>query len=191
MVNMVNQAFLFALRVHGKQMRKDGKPYIVHPFSVATELAKNGADDDLICAGLLHDTIEDGGVTPEELGANFGSEVLRIVLFDTENKALSWKERKEETLRALEICDRKCAMLICADKLANLCDMLEGLRSEGEAVWKRFKYGREKQAWLFCEYVRVLERLSDLQMYADLKQTVALVFPEIQKEVKEEKTDEG
>ena len=43
MINKVNAAFLFALRVHGKQTRKDGKPYIVHPFSVATELAKNGA----------------------------------------------------------------------------------------------------------------------------------------------------
>ena len=67
MTNRVNHAFLFALRVHGEQTRKDGKPYIVHPFSVATELAKNGADDALICAGLLHDTIEDGGVAPEEL----------------------------------------------------------------------------------------------------------------------------
>ena len=49
MTNMVEKAFLFALEVHGKQRRKDGKPYIVHPFAVANELAKNGADDDLIC----------------------------------------------------------------------------------------------------------------------------------------------
>ena len=81
MINKVNVAFLFALRVHGKQTRKDGKPYIVHPFSVATELAKNGADEELICAGLLHDTIEDGGVTPEELRCEFGDEVLRLVLW--------------------------------------------------------------------------------------------------------------
>ena len=67
MMNKIEKAFLFALEVHGHQKRKDGKPYIVHPFSVANALARNGADDDLICAGLLHDTIEDGGVTPEEL----------------------------------------------------------------------------------------------------------------------------
>lgn len=133
MINKVNAAFLFALRVHGKQTRKDGKPYIVHPFSVATELAKNGAGDDLVCAGLLHDTIEDGGVAPEELRREFGDEVLRLVLFDTENKELSWKERKDATLNALENCDRKCAMLICADKLSNIRDVLEGLKTRVRA----------------------------------------------------------
>ena len=178
MVNMVNQAFLFALRVHGRQARKDGKPYIVHPFSVAMELAKNGAGDDLICAGLLHDTIEDGGVAPEELRQEFGDEVVRLVLFDTENKALSWKERKEITLHALEHCDRKCAMLICADKLANLRDMAEGFESVGEAVWKRFKHGKEEQEWLFRACVGALSSLSDLQMYNDLQKTVEAVFPQ-------------
>lgn len=177
MENKVSQAFLFALRVHGGQTRKDGKPYIVHPFSVATELAKNGADDDLICAGLLHDTIEDGGVTAEELERRFGSEVLRIVMFDTEDKSLSWKERKDATLRALESCERKCAMLICADKLSNLRDMQESLEIEGEDAWKMFKYGREEQSWLFYEYARVLSRLSDLRMYREFVQTVEAVFP--------------
>ena len=53
MTNMIEKAFLFALKVHGGQTRKDGKPYITHPFSVAMELANNGANDELICAGLF------------------------------------------------------------------------------------------------------------------------------------------
>ena len=170
MTDSVNRAFLFALKVHGGQIRKDGKPYITHPFSVAMELAKNGANDELICAGLLHDTIEDGGVSPDELKREFGEEVLRLVLFDTENKKLSWKERKDATLLALENCDRKCAMLICADKLSNIRDLAEGLEAEGEAVWNKFKYGRDRQEWLFREYVEVLSRLSDLRMYYEFQQ---------------------
>lgn len=173
----VNQAFLFALRVHGKQTRKDGKPYIVHPFAVATELAKNGADDDLICAGLLHDTVEDGGVSPEELEHSFGNEVLRLVLFDTEDKRLSWKERKEATLHALENCDRRPAMLVCADKLSNIRDMSEGSETEGEAFWNRFRHGKADQEWLFRKYVEVFDRLSGLKLYDDLKQAVESVFP--------------
>lgn len=43
MSDLVNRAFLFALKVHGDQQRKDGKPYIVHPFAVATEPARNGS----------------------------------------------------------------------------------------------------------------------------------------------------
>ena len=176
MTDRVNRAFMFALKIHGGQIRKDGKPYIAHPVSVAMELAKNGANDELICAGLLHDTIEDGGVTPDELKREFGGEVLRLVLFDTENKKLSWKERKDATLLALENCDRKCAMLICADKLSNIRDLAEGLEAEGEAVWNKFKYGRDRQEWLFREYVEVLSRLSDLRMYDELKYAVETVF---------------
>ena len=176
MTNMVEKAFLFALEVHGKQRRKDGKPYIVHPFAVANELAKNGADDDLICGGLLHDTIEDGGVTPKEIANKFGEEVLRIVLFDTEDKRLSWEKRKRATLEALEHCDRKCAMLLCADKLANIRDVESGLAESGESIWSRFKYGREKQEWLYREYVDKFARLSDLKMYDELKSTVERVF---------------
>lgn len=176
MTDRVNRAFMFALNVHGGQTRKDGKPYITHPFSVAMELAKNGANDELICAGLLHDTIEDGGVTPDELKREFGEEVLRLVLFDTENKKLSWKERKDATLLALENCDRKCAMLICADKLSNIRDLADGLKDEGKSFWNKFKYGRDRQEWLFCEYVEVLSRLSNLKMYDELKQAVETVF---------------
>ena len=189
MTNKLSQAFLFALRVHGGQTRKDGKPYIVHPFSVATELAKSGADYDLICAGLLHDTVEDGGVTPEELGQAFGDEVKRLVLFDTENKELPWKARKDATLHALENCDRKCAMLICADKVSNLRDVQEGLLQDGEAVWKRFKYGREQQEWLFREYVEVLAPLSDLKMYDELKQAVDAIFPRRRREIMQTKIE--
>ena len=177
MTATVNRAFLFALRVHGEQVRKDGKPYIVHPFSVAMQLTANGADDALICAGLLHDTIEDGGVSPEELRAAFGDEVLRLILFDTEDKALSWRERKEATLRTLGTCDRPCAMLICADKLSNLRDMEEGLESVGDAVWHRFRHGAAEQEWLFRECVRALAPLADLPMYNELKQEVETVFP--------------
>lgn len=181
MRNKLEQAFLFAFEVHGRQVRKDGKPYIVHPFSVATELAKNGADDDLICAGLLHDTIEDGGIAPEQIRQSFGDAVLRLVLFDTEDKSLSWQERKIATLRALGDCDRSCAMLICADKLSNIRDMSEIIAGEGEAGWNRFKHGREEQAWLFRSYVEALGPLSDLRMYEDLKQAIETVFPKKEK----------
>ena len=56
-------------------------------------------------------------------------------------------------------------MLVCADKLSNIRDLAEGLEAEGEAVWNKFKYGRDRQEWLFREYVEVLSRRSDQRMY--------------------------
>ncbi len=140
------------------------------------ELAKNGADDDLICAGLLHDVIEDGGVAVEEIEENFGEETARLVLFDTENKKLGWKERKTATLKSLENCDRKCAMLVCADKLSNIRDIAEGLKTNGEGMWTMFRYGREEQKWLYESCIDALSQLSDLRMYKELKETVETVF---------------
>ena len=72
MTNRINKAFLFALYAHGEQTRKDGLPYIVPPFEVGITLSRNGANEALVCAGLLHDTIEDAYITSEELIAVFG-----------------------------------------------------------------------------------------------------------------------
>lgn len=94
MTDRINRAFLFALYAHGEQRRKDGLPYIVHPFEVGMTLARNGADEALVCAGLLHDTIEDAYITPEQLRAAFDEEVAELVLEDSEDKSKNWEERK-------------------------------------------------------------------------------------------------
>lgn len=176
MSSLINDAFIFALEVHKGQTRKDGKPYISHPFAVAMELARNGAEADLIAAGLLHDTIEDAGITPEEIRNRFGDEVFRLIQFDTEDKKHSWEERKTKTLNNLKNCDRKCAMLVCADKLANIRDIKEDAEKNGEIIWERFKVPKNEQEWLYREYCTVLWRISDLKMYDDLKNVVETVF---------------
>lgn len=173
---MINKAFLFALYAHGEQKRKDGLPYIVHPFEVAMTLARNGADEALICAGLLHDTIEDAYITPEQLRAAFDEEVAQLVLEDSEDKTKSWEERKTAAIRSLYTGSRQHRMLMCADKLANLRSIRDGLAAEGDAVWSRFKRGREQQAWLFRETVRALSPLAGLSMYEELKTLTETIF---------------
>lgn len=66
--NKIDRALRFAVQAHGSQTRKGtAVPYITHPVGVALLLARTGASDDVIAAGLLHDTAEDCGVTLEEL----------------------------------------------------------------------------------------------------------------------------
>lgn len=176
MSTLVNDAFIFALEAHKGQVRKDGKPYISHPFAVAMELAENGAEPALIAAGLLHDTIEDAGITPEEIRNRFGDEVLSLIQFDTEDKKRSWRDRKIKTLNELKECDRKYVMLICADKLANMRDIAEDVGKNGEAIWTRFKVPKDEQEWLYREYCAVFQRISDLKMYDELKNVIETVF---------------
>ena len=174
---MIGEAFLFASQMHSGQLRKDGRPYIVHPVEVAFELAKNGATDTLICAGLLHDVIEDAGVTKEQLAEQFPSEVVRLVVTDSEDKSLSWKERKDAMLHALnQTDDDEFKMLMCADKLVNLRNTETEMIKIGENVWTHFKCGKEQQAWLYKSLIKAVSSLDGLPMYRDLQETVIRVF---------------
>lgn len=179
---MIEKAFLFAYNVHGDQKRKDGKAYISHPVMVAMELAKNGADDDLICAGLLHDVIEDANVTETILQKEFNSNISELVKKDSEDKSNSWEERKQKVIDDVRNGDRKYKMLICADKLSNLKDVAEDLEINGDEIWKRFKKGKKEQAWFHKKLLASLEEINDTQMYSDFKTIVIQLFGEGEEE---------
>src|SRR5580700_7043569 len=76
---MIVRAFDVAERAHEGQLRKSGESYISHPLAVATILAGLSLDDTTIAAALLHDAVEDTGVTIADLEADFGSAVASIV----------------------------------------------------------------------------------------------------------------
>lgn len=175
---MLTEAFMFAYKAHEGQYRKiGGLPYIVHPVEVALELARNGADEKLIAAGYLHDTIEDAGITKEEIEAAFGREIADIIAYDSEDKTKSWEERKSKMLENLSRpgeLDYK--MLICADKLSNLRSMYDELQKKGDEIWSGFNRGKDKQAWLAYETVKALSPLGGMPMYEELKQLSEKIF---------------
>ncbi|MEK7154810.1 MAG: HD domain-containing protein, partial [Patescibacteria group bacterium] len=76
---MYTQALEFAKLAHHGQKRLSGEPYINHPVAVAKTLQSWQLDETTIMAGLLHDTVEDGGATREDLVKEFGEETARLV----------------------------------------------------------------------------------------------------------------
>ena len=66
-VDIVRRAYEYASNLHEGQYRQSGEPYIMHPLNVALILAEMHADRDTICAGLLHDTLEDTNITKEDI----------------------------------------------------------------------------------------------------------------------------
>lgn len=176
---MITEAFLFALQAHGEQKRKDGRPYIMHPVEVAVELARNGAEEPLICAGFLHDVIEDTGAEREQLEELFSPQVAALVAADSEDKSKSWEERKRTMLEAVRSGGREHQMLLCADKLSNLRSIRDSLAGEeGEAVWQKFKRGKQQQAWLFRESAKALAPLEGLPMYEEMNLLIHEIFGE-------------
>src|SRR5579871_5215677 len=77
--DLVCRAFAYARQMHAGQTRKDGAPYITHPVEVAEILAELEMDEQTLAAGLLHDVVEDCGVTLDEIQREFGAEVAHLV----------------------------------------------------------------------------------------------------------------
>ena len=77
--SLITRAYALADEAHRGQGRKSGEPYIVHPAAVAKIVAELGLDEVTVAAALLHDAVEDTGITLTDLAADFGDEVAAIV----------------------------------------------------------------------------------------------------------------
>lgn len=121
------EAASFAAKRHTGQKRKgsDGEPYINHPLEVANLLANVGnvSDFDILIAAVLHDTVEDTGVTKEELEARFGQQVANYVSEVTDDKSLPKDERKRLQVEHAPHLSHGAKLIKLADKISNIADV--------------------------------------------------------------------
>lgn len=134
-VLLITRALDFAARKHVDQRRKGlaAEPYINHLAEVARLLAEatDGADANLVAAGLLHDTIEDQGVRYEELVEAFDQDVADLVREVTDDKTLEKAERKRLQVEHAPHKSERARMLKIADKTSNL----RAIRNSPPADW--------------------------------------------------------
>ncbi len=158
-------AVVLAARLHDGQVRKGtGVPYLSHPLGVASLVLEAGGTEDEAVAGLLHDTVEDqGGLgTLGRVRAEFGDRVADIVLacsdstVDDPSEKADWRTRKEAHLAHLARVDASTALVFAADKLHNARSVVRDYRTLGEALWPRFKGGRDGTLWYYAESLRQL-----------------------------------
>ena len=119
----------FAAEKHSTQKRKGvaGEPYINHLIEVAELIAGSSPalDANLVMAGFLHDTVEDTGVTAEELEHLFGPDVTSLVLEVTDDKSLPKETRKALQVQNAHKKSERAQILKLADKISNLRSILE------------------------------------------------------------------
>ena len=121
------KALAFAAHKHRDQRRKDveSSPYINHPIALVNILCNEGhvTDTNVICAALLHDTVEDTDTTPEELQREFGGEIRAIVMDVTDDKTLEKAERKQRQIEHAAHISEQAKLVKLADKISNLRDV--------------------------------------------------------------------
>jgi GTP diphosphokinase / guanosine-3',5'-bis(diphosphate) 3'-diphosphatase len=125
---LVRRAYAFAAAAHDGQTRKSGDPYVTHPLAVASIISELKLDVASICAGLLHDCVEDTTATVEQLQTLFGKEVAFLVDGVTKLGKLPYSTREEQQAENF----RKMLLAMARDIrviLVKLCDRLDNMRS--------------------------------------------------------------
>jgi (p)ppGpp synthase/HD superfamily hydrolase len=134
-------AYFVARTAHeGHTRGGGGRPYLDHPVQVAELLRSDAAPEPTIVAGLLHDTVEDSGLTVGDVVESFGLEVGELVGALTEDPSINdWEERKRALREEVSKAGDQAAAIYAADKLANLHDWRAVYSEVGEDAVNYFK----------------------------------------------------
>jgi len=125
-VELIRRAGLVAINAHEGQLRRTGEPYVTHPIAVAGITADLGMDEQTIAAALLHDAVEDTGVTTEWLAREFGDQVAAVVDGVTKLDRLEFDSKEAQqaaTIRKMFIAmaqDWRVLLIKLADRLHNM-----------------------------------------------------------------------
>ena len=159
-MDRIGKALEVSFERHRSQKRKaNGAPYVVHIWDVAKYLlSEPNVPEDVVIAGILHDTLEDTDYSPEELEKEFGKKVLDLVNIATEpghniktsrkEKKRTWKSRKQHTIDSCRKASREGMMVLLADKLSNLQSTKESV-AIGEPIWEHFNAPRSDIEWYY------------------------------------------
>ncbi len=165
--NKIVHAYNVAYKMHDGQFRKSGEPYIIHPLNVACILASLHVGPDTICAGLLHDVVEDTAMTKEDLAKDFGNDIAELVDGVTkvgQLKFVSLEEKQVENHQHMLLAMAKDIRVI----VVKLADRLHNIRTLGSLP-------EEKQVRIAKEtleiYAPLAHKLGIFRIKAELEDT--------------------
>ena len=137
---LIERSFAFAAERHAGQKRRSGEPYVVHPVGVARIISELRLDVPSVCAGLLHDCVEDTSATAEDIGRLFGTEIQSLVEGVTKLGQISWttrEERQAENFRKMLLAmarDIRVILIKLADRVDNMRTLAHMPRDKQERI---------------------------------------------------------
>lgn len=163
-------ALALATEAHDGQVRKGaGTPYIAHPIAVSALVLAYGGDEDQACGGLLHDVGEDGGAEyADRVYVHFGQRVFNIVKGCSDcipvkgQPKPDWHTRKTAYIAHMRTAPVDVAFVSLCDKLHNATCIVEDLEDIGDAVFERFRAGKDDTIWYYESLLEVFHHRRDL-----------------------------
>jgi GTP diphosphokinase / guanosine-3',5'-bis(diphosphate) 3'-diphosphatase len=179
-VALIQRCFDFASERHAGQRRRSGEPYVVHPVGVARIISDLRLDVPSVCAGLLHDCVEDTSATAEDIGRLFGQEIQFLVEGVTKLGQIPWttrEERQAENFRKMLLAmarDIRVILIKLADRVDNMRtlqymsrDKQERIASETLEIYAPLA-NRLGIQWMKIELEDLAFRYVEPQAHADL-----------------------
>lgn len=163
--SMLEKAYLFAKNAHKDQKRETGEPYFTHCCAVAQILLDFKMDEETICAGLLHDTVEDTGIPAEEIKKEFNKDVAHMVQGVTKISDLKFSSTDEETVENW----RKMLIAVAEDVrviLIKLADRTHNMRTMDVMPPEKQKFKSYETITL---YAPLAQRLGMFTIKTDLE----------------------
>lgn len=181
---LLDRAIVFAVKAHaGTERRGKGYPYIVHPMEAVEIVATMTADQELLAAAILHDTVEDTEVTVEQLKAEFGERVASLVADESDvmpegmTEEASWHQRKQAAIDRLSKASHDAKMVALGDKLSNMRAIARDYAEIGDEIWNRFHTKDPKEhEWHYRGLADSLRELKDTDAYREFESLINQVF---------------
>lgn len=151
----IREAFDFARLAHGDQKRKDGSLFITHPLAAAEIIAEMSLDEESIIAALLHDTVEDTGITHEDIEKKFGTEVAELVEGVTKLTRVTYSNKEDEQMENL----RKMLIAMAKDIRVILIKLADRLHNMRTLEYQSEEKQREKALETMEIYAPIAHRL--------------------------------
>lgn len=184
--SILDKAIVFAVKAHANTERRGkGFPYIVHPMEAVEIAATMTSDQELLAAAVLHDTVEDTGVTLEEIRKEFGEKVAKLVEEESDvfmegvSEADSWHARKQAAIDRLSKASREAKIVALGDKLSNARAIYRDYMQMGDELWKIFHVSEKSEhEWHYRGLVHSLDELAGTFAYAEFSDLVNRIFGE-------------
>jgi myo-inositol-1(or 4)-monophosphatase len=181
---LLDRAIVFAVRAHaGTERRGKGFPYIVHPLEAVEIVATMTADQELLAAAALHDTVEDTDVTVEQLRAEFGDRIASLVASESDivvegaSEEQSWHARKQAAIDRLARASHDAKMVALGDKLSNMRAIARDYATQGDKLWNLFHAKDPKDhEWHYRGLADALRELKDTFAFQEFEQLINQVF---------------
>ena len=181
---LLDRAIRFAVNApSGTERRGKGFPYIVHPMEAVEIVATMTSDQELLAAAVLHDTVEDTGVTIDQIREEFGDRIASIVDAESDkgiegrSEEESWHDRKRGAIERLAKAPRDTKIVALGDKLSNMRAIARDYAEKGDGLWKIFHVTDKKDhEWHYRGLADSLKELQDTFAFKEFESLINQVF---------------